>query len=54
MTKEGKVNINKFDGTYFGFRKMQIEDYLYQKKVHEPLKQEKTTSMDEKEWKAIG
>ena len=30
---EGKVKIEKFDGADFGFWKMQIEDYLYQKKA---------------------
>ena len=34
---EGKVRIDKFNGKDFGFWKMQIEDYLYQKKLHEPL-----------------
>jgi len=32
-TDEGKVKIEKFDGANFGFWKMQIEDYLYQKKI---------------------
>jgi len=27
--EEGKVRIEKFDGSDFGFWKMQIEDYLY-------------------------
>ena len=26
--------IENFDGTYFGFWRMQIEDYLYGKKLH--------------------
>ena len=34
---EGKVKIEKFDGADFGFWKMQIEDYLYQKKLYQPL-----------------
>ncbi|AES87886.1 hypothetical protein MTR_4g036430 [Medicago truncatula] len=34
---EGKVKIEKFDDGNFGFWKMQIEDYLYQKKLHQPL-----------------
>ena len=34
---EGKVRIDKFDRKDFRFWKMQIEDYLYQKKLHEPL-----------------
>jgi len=35
--EEGKVRIEKFDGSDFGFWKMQIEDYLYQKKLYLPL-----------------
>ena len=53
MAEEGKVKIDKFDGTDFGFWKMQIEDYLYQKRLHEPLEEEKPDSMDEKEWKLL-
>ena len=41
MAEEGKVRIDKFDGRGFGFWKMQIEDYLYQKKLHEPLSETK-------------
>ena len=33
--------IEKFDGINFGFWKMQIEDYLYGKKLHLPLLGEK-------------
>ena len=32
-----KLGIEKFDGSDFNFWKMQIEDYLYQKDLHEPL-----------------
>ena len=32
---EGKVKIEKFDGADFGFWKMHIEDYLYQKKLYQ-------------------
>ena len=34
--EEGKVNIEKFDDKDFSFWKMQIEDYLYQKKLYQP------------------
>ena len=34
---EGRVKIDKFDGKDFSFWKMQIEDYVYQKKLHESL-----------------
>ncbi|KAE8705427.1 Endomembrane protein 70 protein family isoform 1 [Hibiscus syriacus] len=39
---EGKVKIEKFDGADFGFWKMQIEDFLYQKNLYQP--KEKTTA----------
>ena len=32
-----KIEIEKFDGSDFGFWKMQIKDFLYQKDLHEPL-----------------
>ena len=35
--EEGKVKIKKFDGRDFSFWKMQIEDYLYQKKLYQLL-----------------
>ena len=35
--EEGKVKIEKFDGRDFKFWKMQIEDYLYQKKLYQSL-----------------
>ena len=34
---EWKVKIEKFDGADFGFWKMQLEDYLYQTKLYQPL-----------------
>ena len=34
--ESSKIGIEKFDGSDFGFWKMQIEDYLYQKDLHEP------------------
>ncbi|GJX32676.1 hypothetical protein Tco_0242531 [Tanacetum coccineum] len=39
------MKIDKFDGYDFGFWKMHIEDYLYQKKLHEPLAEAKPTGM---------
>ena len=41
--------IEKFDGTDFGFWRMQIEDYLYGKKLHLPLLREKPDTMTAKE-----
>lgn len=45
MAEDGRVKIDKFDGHDFGFWKMQIEDYLYQKGLHEPLSEEKPFHM---------
>ncbi|GJV43320.1 putative RNA-directed DNA polymerase [Tanacetum coccineum] len=50
MTEDGKIKIDKFDGHDFGFWKMQIEDYLYQKKLHEPLAEAKPTGMKAEDW----
>ena len=47
----GKASgIEKFDGTNFGFWRMQIEDYLYGKKLHLPLLREKPATMKDEEW----
>ena len=47
----GKASgIEKFDGTYFGFWKMQIVDYLSGKKLHLPLLGEKLATMKHDEW----
>ena len=36
--EEGKASgIEKFEGTNFGYWRVQIEDYLYGKKLHLPL-----------------
>ena len=50
MAEEGKVRIDKFDGRDFGFWKMQIEDYLYQKKLHEPLSETKPEKINPNDW----
>ena len=47
----GKASrIEKFDGTGFGFWRMQIEDYLYRKKLHLPLLGEKPVTKKDDEW----
>ncbi|KAL6536393.1 hypothetical protein OROGR_012965 [Orobanche gracilis] len=46
---DGKVKIDKFEGHDFGFWRMQIEDYLYQKGLHEPLTGHKPEKMVEAE-----
>ena len=45
------LGIEKFDRSDFSFWKMQIEDYLYQKDLHEPLTGVKLESMTEEKWK---
>ena len=50
MAEEGKVRIEKFDCKDCGFWKMQIEDYLYQKKLHEPLSRKKPEKMEQADW----
>ena len=42
--------IEKFDGTDFGYWRMQIEDYLYGNKLHLPLLGEKPESMSAADW----
>ena len=42
--------IEKFDGTDFGYWRMQIEDYLYGKKLHLPLLGKKPESMPVVDW----
>ena len=52
--EEGKtLGIEKFDGTDFGYWKMQIKDYLYGKKLHLPLLEKKPDSMEEEEWSLL-
>ena len=46
-----KLGIEKLYGSDFSFWKMQIEDYLYQKDLHEPLTGVKPESMTEEKWK---
>ena len=50
MVREGKSSgIEKFDGTNFGYWRMQIEDYLYRKKLHQPLLGMKPKTMKDEE-----
>ena len=51
----GKASgMEKFDGTDFGFRRMQIEDYLYRKKLHLLLLGKKLDTMKDDEWTLLG
>ncbi|XP_014620523.1 uncharacterized protein [Glycine max] len=51
--EEGKVKIEKFEGRDFSFWKMQIEDYLYQKKLYQPLSGVKPDDMKQEEWNLL-
>ena len=46
------TKIDKFDGTNFGFWKMQIEDYLFQKDLYLPLV-EKPKDMKDSDWQLL-
>ena len=49
--EEGKISgIEKFDETEFGYGRMQIEDYLFGKKLHLPLLGMKSDTMKDVEW----
>ena len=49
--EEGKaLGIEKFDGTDFGYWRMQIEDYLYGKKLCLPLLRTKPETMKDEDW----
>ena len=51
--EEGTVHgIGKFDGSDYAFGRMQIEDYLYDKKLHLPLS-ERSEKMDKAEWNPL-
>ncbi|GKB83145.1 hypothetical protein Tco_0950040 [Tanacetum coccineum] len=50
MAEDGKIKVDKFDVHNSGFWKMQIEDYLYQEKLREPLAEAKLTSMKAEDW----
>ncbi|KAL9681516.1 hypothetical protein QQ045_013301 [Rhodiola kirilowii] len=45
-------DIGKFEGTVYAIWKMQIDDYLYGRKLYLPLSQ-KSDKMDETEWKLL-
>ncbi|KAE8713932.1 Detected protein of unknown function [Hibiscus syriacus] len=47
---EGNVKIEKFDGADFGFWKMQIEDFLYQKNLYQPLLGKQPEGMKNEDW----
>ena len=52
--EEGKISrIEKFDGTEFGYWRMQIKDYLFGKKLHLPLLGMKPDTMKDVEWNLL-
>ena len=52
--EEGKgIGIEKFDGTYFAYWRMQIEDYLNGKKLHLPLLGKKPETMKDEDWNLL-
>ncbi|KAF5797362.1 putative RNA-directed DNA polymerase [Helianthus annuus] len=53
MAEDGKIKIDKFDGSDYGFWKMQIEDLLYQKSLHLPMLGEQPDDMYDEEWKLL-
>jgi hypothetical protein len=48
--EEGKIGMEKFNGTDFAYWKMQIEDILYGKDLHQPLLGEQPDDMYDSEW----
>ena len=51
VEEAGKAfGIEKFNGTDFAYWRMQIEDYLYRKKLHLPLLGIKLEAMKVEEW----
>ncbi|KAL2228761.1 UNVERIFIED_CONTAM: Retrovirus-related Pol polyprotein from transposon TNT 1-94 [Sesamum indicum] len=49
---EGKFPVERFNGSDFGFWRMQMEAYLYGKDLYEPLV-EKSEKTSDKEWKVL-
>src|SRR4029450_10945317 len=53
MTSEDKISkIEKFDGSNYGFWKMQIENYLFQRDLYLAL-EEKPEGTQDSEWKIL-
>jgi len=48
--EEGRIVIEKFNGTDFGYWKVQIEDILYGKDLHQPLLGEQPDDMYDNVW----
>ena len=59
MAEEGKTKIEKFNRENFSFWKIQIEDYLFQKYLYQPLEGKKSEDIKDANWtildrKALG
>ena len=52
MIEDGRFRVKKFNGQDYQLWKMQMEDYLYQRDLYQPLskKTKKLTSMTDTEW----
>nr|KYP53220.1 Retrovirus-related Pol polyprotein from transposon TNT 1-94 [Cajanus cajan] len=53
MAEDEKVKIDKFNGSDFKFWKKQIEDYLYQKKLYQPLSKNKPETISQEDWELL-
>ncbi|CAM8929087.1 unnamed protein product [Rhodiola kirilowii] len=53
MQRDGKHPVEKFDGSDFGFWKMQIEDYIYGNDLHLPIDGKKPEGMEDDVWKLL-
>ena len=55
MVEDGRFRVEKFNGQNYQLWKMQMEDYLYQKDLYQPLsgKEKKPMSMTNIEWDII-
>ncbi|PON51309.1 Pol-like polyprotein/retrotransposon [Trema orientale] len=45
--------IDKFDGTDFSYWRLQINDYLHSKKLHQPLSGKKPEKMEDDDWQLL-
>ncbi|KAH9329144.1 hypothetical protein KI387_001252 [Taxus chinensis] len=54
MARDGKYEVEKFDGRNYQLWKMQVEDYMYQKDLYLPFdEKEGPTKMTDEEWKIL-
>ena len=54
-TGEGKIRLKRFNSANFGFKKMQIENYLYKKDLYFSLsgKAQKLKKITNHEWEVV-